>query len=91
METTTTTGPRPIHAIARDIARVWGAQGSGVYFGAVPYLRAMSTMQSAREAYGYDSGESIVLYFLSNAKTFRGPEARTLKAELKAALASAGV
>ncbi len=46
-------------------------------------LRAMGTLDSIDQDYGYDSGESIVLYFLSNAKTWRGDVARRVKAELK--------
>ena len=36
------------------------------------------------DMYGYDDAKSIVLYFLANASTFRGPQARALKLELKA-------
>lgn len=71
--------PRPIHAIARDIAREWGKP----YFGAVPYLRAMHSLASPEESYGLDPGDSIVRYFLANAASFRGGRARALKAELK--------
>jgi hypothetical protein len=75
--------PRPIRAIAREISRDWGAK---VYFGAVPYLRAMLSLDSVDDDYGADSGRSVVLYFLSNATTYRGETARRLKAELKKAL-----
>jgi hypothetical protein len=71
---------RPIHEIAREISREWKKP----YFGAVPYLRAMLEMENVQENYGYDSGTSVVLYFLGNANTFRGEAARRLKAELKA-------
>ena len=70
---------RPLHVIAAEIKQDW----KKVYFGAVPYLDAMSTMNSIKDDYGFDSGESIVLYFLSNATSWRGPVARKLKAELK--------
>jgi hypothetical protein len=30
-----------------------------------------------------DSAKSIIVYFLANASTFRGPEAKGLKLELK--------
>ena len=52
------------------------------YFGAVPYLKAMRSMRSIRDAYGFDSGLLIVSYFLANAATWRGPVAREIKAEL---------
>jgi len=70
---------RPLHEIARDIRRDWPRP----YFGAVPYITAMSTMGPITEAYGADSGRSVVAYFLSNASTWRGPTARLIKAELK--------
>lgn len=73
---------RPLYEIARDIRRNW----KNVWFGAKPYLQAMGTLTSISDNYGLDSGKSIVLYFLSNAATWRGPEARRIKAELKALL-----
>lgn len=73
---------RSLSTIAREIRKEWPR----VYFGAVPYLDAMATMDSIHDPYGYDSGESIVIYFLSNAATWRGSEARRIKAELKAML-----
>lgn len=80
METTTT---RSLSDIARDIRRDWGTK---VNFGAKPYLDAMASMGSVSDNYGCDDGESIVRYFLSNATTWRGPVARTIKAELKGML-----
>lgn len=71
---------RPLSTIANEIARSW----SKPYFGAVPYLAAMRTLNSIEEDYHYDSGKSIVLYFLANAGTWRGEDARRIKAELKA-------
>jgi hypothetical protein len=71
---------RPLCEIARDIRRNW----KNVWFGAVPYLQALGTLDSIDDRYGLDSAKSIVLYFLSNAATWRGPEARRIKAELKA-------
>jgi hypothetical protein len=56
---------------------------SGIYFGAVPYLEAMFTMNSVNDNYGMDSGKSIILYFLSNANTWKGEIAKAIKAELK--------
>lgn len=73
---------RPLYAIARDIKRDWKKP----YFGAVPYLDAMQSLQSVNDSYGMDSGRGIVLYFLSNASTWRGDQARAIKAELKGLL-----
>jgi hypothetical protein len=72
-------GPRSLSAIAREIRKTWPK----VYFGAVPYLDAMSTLNSINDDYICDSGKSVVLYFLSNATTWRGDDARRIKAELK--------
>tara|TARA_B100000900_G_scaffold411327_1_gene430797 strand:- start:266 stop:412 length:147 start_codon:yes stop_codon:yes gene_type:complete len=43
----------------------------------------MSRMRSIKDDYGMDSGEEIVLRFLCNATTWRGADARRVKAELK--------
>ena len=71
---------RTLHEIANEISRVW----TKVYFGAVPYLDAMSTLDTVKDDYGLDSGSSIVEYFLANAATWRGEDARRIKTELKA-------
>jgi hypothetical protein len=70
---------RSLSTIAREIQRDW----KNVYFGAVPYLQALATMDKVTDDYGCDSGKSIVLYFLSNATSWRGETARRIKAELK--------
>jgi len=71
---------RSLSAIAREIRRDW----KKVYFGAVPYLDAMSCLDSINDNYYMDSAKSIVLYFLSNASTWRGEKAREIKKELNA-------
>lgn len=71
--------PRPLHEIASEIRANWAKP----YFGAVPYLEAMESLSGINDSYGCDSAESIVLYFLSNATTWRGDVARRVKAELK--------
>lgn len=73
---------RTLSTIAREIAQDWRKP----YFGAVPYLQAMSTLTDINQQYGYDSAESVVRYFLSNATTWRGDTARRVKAELKGML-----
>lgn len=73
---------RPLYAIARDIKQDWQKP----YFGAVPYLDAMQSLQSVNDSYGMDNGRGIVLYFLSNATAWRGEKARAIKAELKGLL-----
>tara|TARA_R110000772_G_C13310268_1_gene440109 strand:+ start:29289 stop:29522 length:234 start_codon:yes stop_codon:yes gene_type:complete len=73
---------RSLFTIAQEIRSNW----TKVNFGAVPYLQAMSSLDSIQDPYGMDSGDSIVRYFLSNASTWRGDVARRIKAELKAML-----
>jgi hypothetical protein len=58
------------------------------YFGAVPYLEAMRSLNSLSDNYYDDSAESIVRYFLSNAMTWKGEAARQIKAELNSMLKS---
>ena len=72
---------RTFQQIARDIKSTW----LNVYFGAVPYLDAMLKLDTSdpNEPYLYDSAGDIARYFLANAQTFRGEDARRLKAELK--------
>ena len=73
---------RPIKTIAQEIKADW----KKVYFGAVPYLDAMHSLNSIDDNYMYDTGKSVVGYFLANAGTWRGDTARRVKAELKAML-----
>ena len=71
---------RPLQTIANEIWADW----KNVNYAAAPYLDAMATMQSVQDDYGYDSGKSIVIYFLSNATAWRGETARRVKKELNA-------
>lgn len=70
---------RPIHQIAAEIKTTWQKP----YFGAVPYLEAMFCLDKPTDTYGYESGKVIVLYFLSNASTWKGESAKRIKSELK--------
>ena len=68
-----------IARIANLIRKDWGAK---IYFGARPYLDAMFSLDTVNDNYGYDTGKSIVAYFLSNAQTWKGEIAKIVKAEL---------
>ena len=61
--------------------------GKPWYNYAKPYVKAMRSLQSIDDVYVMDSGESVVLYALSNLSYWRGNTAREVKAELKAHLA----
>lgn len=70
---------RPLYEIAREIRKTW----TKVSPYAEPYLVAMQSLNSINDNYYFDSGKSIVLYFLGNANTWRGEDARRIKTELK--------
>lgn len=76
--------PRPIHVIAEEIREVWTPRPHPY---AAPYLDAMLCLNKITDNYLADSGKSIVLYFLANASTWRGEDARRIKAELKGMVA----
>lgn len=68
-----------ISTIARQIKREW----PNVNYAAKPYLDAMLSIDSPSDSYGYDSGKSIVVYFLANASGYRGNNAKAHKLALK--------
>lgn len=72
---------RTFRQIAKDIKSTW----LNVYFGAVPYLEAMLELDTTdpNAMYYHDTAEDVALYFLANASTFRGKDAKKLKEELK--------
>ena len=70
---------RSIRDIALDIRQDW----TKINYAAKPYLDAMLELNSINDKYYNDSAKSVVLYFLSNAATYRGEKAKLLKKELK--------
>lgn len=79
MQITDTT---PLYTIARRIRADW----RNVNYAARPYLEAMASLSSVNDNYGFDSGRSIIRYFLCNASSWRGPVAKEIKALLKSML-----
>ena len=71
---------RSLFTISLDIRKDWKKP----YFGAVPYINAMGSLDDITDNYGYDSGRSVVQYFLANARTWKGDVARRIKKELQA-------
>jgi hypothetical protein len=69
---------RTLHEITCEIRKDW----KPVHYTAKPYLEAMEQLNSISDDYYLDSGTSMVLYFLSNAQTWKGEVARRCKAEL---------
>lgn len=70
---------KKISEIAQIIENDWGE----VYFAAKPYLNAMKELSSINDAVGYDEGKQIVIYFLENAKQWKGETAREVKKHLR--------
>jgi|TARA_R110000822_G_scaffold28203_6_gene83991 hypothetical protein len=73
---------RSLNTISHEILTYW----TKPYFGAVPYLNAMRELNSINDNYYDDTARTIVMYFLANASTFRGIEAKRIKLELKSML-----
>lgn len=69
---------RPIHEISAEILTDW----KKVNYAAKPYLAAMHSIDSIDSNYHCDTAKSVVLYFLSNASSWRGDVARRVKKEL---------
>jgi hypothetical protein len=70
---------RTVSEIAAEIRRTW----KRVNYAAEPYLSAMASLSSVDDNYILDSGREIVIRFLANAGTWRGEDARRIKAELR--------
>lgn len=75
--------PRSLRAIAGEILADWKTMAGNQNNPAYPYVHAMRGLEAIGDQYGEDSGESIVRYFLANARGWRGDVARRVKAELK--------
>lgn len=73
---------RHLDKIAEDIDQHWPKP----FYAAQPYLDAMRELHKITDRYFDDTAESVVRYFLNNAKTWRGEEAARIKAELRAML-----
>lgn len=74
--------PRSLSRIGWEICRLW----KNPYFGAVPYIEALKQIDDVHDFYGDERGSSMVNYFLANAGTWKGDDAKRIKAELKEAL-----
>jgi len=73
---------RPLYTIASEISKDW----QRVNYAAKPYLDAMKSLNTVDDKFYHDSAKSVVLYFLSNASTWKGEKAKAIKAELKGML-----
>ena len=71
---------RSLNVIAQEVMADWKNWRNSY---ASEYLKAMATLTSIDDNYYYDSGKSIVLYFLANVQSWRGETAKRIKQELK--------
>lgn len=69
----------PLYQYAGRIKRNW----ENIDNSAKPYLSAMFNLNQITDTYGADNARQIVIYFLCNAKSWKGEIARATKAELK--------
>jgi hypothetical protein len=76
---------RPLSEIAADIREHWATLATAGY-AAVPYVEAMERLDRITDNYHAERAEGIVRYFLSNAGSWRGEDAKRVKAELRAML-----
>jgi hypothetical protein len=76
------TATRPLYEIASDVRSNWPK----INYAAKPYLDAMGNLTLLSDNYFEDSARSIVLYFLNNTGTWRGEDAKRIKAELRGML-----
>jgi hypothetical protein len=74
------------HLTIRRIADIVIGDWQNISVYAAPYLKAMTTFDLLSDKYYDDGGDSIVAYFLSNAKAWHGSVARIVKKELNARL-----
>jgi hypothetical protein len=70
---------RSLNAIATEIGEKW----LKINYAAKPYWEAMFSLKHINDVYGCETGKVIVLYFLSNATTWKGEDAKRIKLELK--------
>jgi len=70
---------RPIRFIADDIGMDWGTMSPY----AKPYWEAMQQLNWITDSYYFDSAESVLRYFLSNAQGWKGETAKRIKSEIK--------
>lgn len=85
-ETTPDTQTRPLYTIAREIRKTWVSKSGlpNVNYAAEPYLAAMERLESVNDMYYDDKASNVVVYFLSNARAFGGPDGKRIKNELRA-------
>lgn len=79
---------RPLNVIAAEMLPMLRAlpKTNMAHWAGVPYSEPLLYLSTTSDAYGLDDGDSIVRYALGNLSSWRGEDARRIKAELKAHL-----
>ena len=67
----------------KDIANLIASDWKNISPYALDYLNAMKEINDIEGTYYADSCKSVVMYFLANAGTYRGEDARAYKTILK--------
>lgn len=64
-----------------EVAKIIFAYWPNMYYGAVPYAEAMAEGLTFNlyEPYRFETQRPMVLYFLANAQTWKGPVAQAVK------------
>lgn len=70
--------------LALDIRADYARKGKPVHYSAKPYVDAMAQLDSWFESFHADDALTCAVYAFSNLSTWRGDEARAIKAEWKA-------
>lgn len=70
---------RPLKEIANEILLNWKKPSEY----AMPYIKAMATLDTVDDHYMWDTGKDVVMYFLANSALWQGEKADAIKKELK--------
>lgn len=74
---------RPLYEFAQDIVSDYADRGKSVPECARAYVDPMSYLNQITDKFGYDDGDTVVIYALSNLTGWRGETAKRVKRELK--------
>jgi hypothetical protein len=69
---------RPLYTIAKEIKKDW----KNMYFGAVPYVEALLSLDKLTDRYYFEDARNQVVYLLGNMRTWKGETAKRIKLEL---------
>lgn len=81
---------RPLHRISDELVPLLSAlpDTAMAKWAGLEQARCLRYLETCRDDYGMDSGSYVVACLLGNITGWRGPEAKRIRAELKAHLAA---